>query len=197
MIDYDYKLLRVLDTLIQECKLCSLHIYGRAKPYWTRKSRYGIFLEAPGKIEVEKNTPVMGPAGKKLWAALSDIDLYREDFLIVNSVNCRPVTDNKNGKPTSEEISSCSDWVRKYIRIVKPQKILVMGKYAIDSFNGILKQNLLPSDSIVENNGRSTFVEFYGIPITVVISVHPAYTIYNPVGGTAALSHSLKIFRSL
>lgn len=189
------KLLHRLDGLVQSCTKCDLHKNGRAKPYWSPQSQYGLFLEAPGKEEVVQNTPVVGAAGNKLWNVIKDVGLSRDAFLIVNSVNCRPVVGGKNGKPTIEETTLCGDWVRKYIRIVKPAKMLIMGKYAIESFNRIIGKNILPTESIVENNGLSTFVDFFNLPITVIISVHPAYTIYNPIGGTEALKHSINIFR--
>jgi uracil-DNA glycosylase len=64
------KLLKLLDKQVQSCELCKLFTNGRAKPYWTEVSRYGIFLEAPGKDEVLQNTPVVGRAGEKLWSVL-------------------------------------------------------------------------------------------------------------------------------
>jgi uracil-DNA glycosylase len=197
MDSYNYKMLTLLDDRIQSCTQCNLHGGGRAKPYWTSKSIYGIFLEAPGKKEVVQNTPVVGSAGKKLWQELHNVGLEREDFLIVNSVNCRPVVGKKNGKPTPEEIYTCSDWVRKYIRIIKPTKMLVMGKYAIESFNSIVGGDVLPTGIITENNGKITFISFFDVQLHVVVSVHPAYTIYQPEIGMKALQHSINIFKEI
>jgi len=197
MIDRNIKLLTLLDEQIQQCKLCNLHTNGRAKPYWTNTSRYGIFLEAPGKEEVIQNTPVVGTAGKKLWQILHDAGFERNDFLIVNSVNCRPMVDNKNGKPTLEEMKHCSDYVRKYIRIVKPTKMLIMGKYAIESFNRIMGGDILPTGSIVENNGKTVFLSIFDIKVHLVVSVHPSYSIYQPESGMKALRHSIEIFKGI
>lgn len=111
--------------------------------------------------------------------------------------NCRPVIDGKNGKPTTEEIQMCSNWVRKYIRIIRPRKMLVMGKYAIDSFNSIVGGDVLPTGSIVENNGSIIFVSFFDVQVHVVVSVHPAYTIYQPEIGMKALKHSIEVFKEI
>jgi uracil-DNA glycosylase family 4 len=194
---YNYKMLTLLDNQVQSCTKCNLYSGGRAKPYWTSHSRYGLFLEAPGKEEVTQNTPVVGGAGKKLWQALHDVGLERSDFLIINSVNCRPVVDGKNGKPTAEEMLSCSDWARKYIRIIKPIKILVMGTYAVQSFNRIVGGDVLPIGSIVENNGKIVFVKFFDVEVHIVVSVHPAYTIYQQEKGMKALKHSIDIFKEI
>lgn len=197
MNEYDLKLLTLLDSQVQSCKLCELHKNGRAKPYWTPGSQYGLFLEAPGGEEVAQNTPVVGKAGGKLWAALHEVGLERSDFLIVNSVNCRPVDGKKNGKPTGEQMRLCSDWVRKYIRIVKPSKILVMGTYAIHSFNSIVGGDVLPTGFIMDKVGDTVFMDVFGIQFHAVISVHPAYTIYQPEKGMEALKKSARIFKEL
>jgi DNA polymerase len=57
-------------------------------------------LEAPGKQEVLCGTPVVGKAGKKLWDIAAKYQLYRDNFAIINTVNCRPIDGTKNGKPT-------------------------------------------------------------------------------------------------
>lgn len=198
MTEYDIKLLKLLDSQVQSCKLCQLYNNGRAKPFWTNTSYCVMLLEAPGKDEVIQNTPVVGTAGNKLWALANEVGLQREDFLIVNSVNCRPVNGNKNGKPTTEEMTSCAPWIRKYIKIIKPEKLLVMGRYAIESFNRIVGSNILPVDSIVDNNGSVIPVDFFGISLSVVVSVHPAWAmIYNPTVGIEKLKDSLSIFKKL
>jgi uracil-DNA glycosylase family 4 len=177
--------------------LCNLFKNGRAKPYWTNTSRYGLFLEAPGKEEVIKNSPVVGKAGKKLWQALNEAGLERSDFLIVNSVNCRPLVGNKNSKPTAEENILCSAWARKYIRIVKPYKMLIMGSYAINSFNKIVGGEILPTGSMVENNSKTIFLKIFDIGIHLVVSVHPSYSLYNPVIGKQLLEQSINIFKGI
>jgi uracil-DNA glycosylase family 4 len=197
MTDQDIKLLKLLDSQVQSCELCNLFKNGRAKPHWTNASRYGIFLEAPGKEEVLQNTPVVGTAGKKLWQILHEAGFERSDFLIVNSVNCRPLVGNKNGKPTADEMKSCSDWVRKYIRIVKPYKMLIMGSYAINSFNKIMGGEILPTGSMVDNNGKTVFLKIFDIAVHLVVSVHPSYSLYNPVIGKQLLEQSINIFKGI
>jgi uracil-DNA glycosylase family 4 len=197
MTPHDIKLLNLLDSQVQSCTKCNLYSNGRSKPYWANTSQYGLLLEAPGKEEVVQNTPVVGSAGNKLWAELHEVGLERSDFLIVNSVNCRPVVENKNGKPTVEQTILCSDWVRKYLRIVKPTKMLVMGRYAIESFNRIVGGEMLPTDSIVNNNGKITFVSFFDLQIHIVVSVHPAFCIYRPEKGIQALKHSIEVFKEI
>jgi uracil-DNA glycosylase family 4 len=197
MTPHDIKLLNLLDSQVQSCTKCNLYSNGRAKPYWANTSQYGLLLEAPGKQEVDQNTPVVGSAGNKLWAELHEVGLERSDFLIVNSVNCRPLDGNKNGKPTVEETTLCSDWIRKYLRIVKPTKMLVMGKYAIESFNRIVGGEILPTDSIMNNNGKVTFVSFFELQVHIVVSVHPAFCIYRPEKGIQALKHSIEVFKEI
>lgn len=184
MSPHTIKALAKLDQLIQACARCSLHEGGRAKPYWTLESKYLIIGEAPGRDEVKANSPFVGPAGSALWNQLAPHGLSRKDFAIVNSVNCRPIVLRKNGKPTDEQIRACFHWVGKYILLIQPKKILLLGSYAHKSLFG-------KDIQVIKNNGK-VYVDKYGTP--VIQSVHPAYTIYNEEQGIRLLTEAIEAF---
>jgi uracil-DNA glycosylase family 4 len=120
------KKLTFLTSKIQKCRKCKLlHKNGMAVPYWTPHSRIMIMAESPGKDEVRKNlrTPLVGKSGRLLFRELKkkNIGLSREDFLILNTVQCRPVVNNRNGKPSIKEIETCKFWTDKYIKVFKPK----------------------------------------------------------------------------
>jgi len=165
--------LKILDEYIQKCKKCPrLRSNGMAIPYWNIKSRYLALAEAPGKEEVEQKTPLIGPAGDIFIKGIRKLGLKREDFVLLNSVQCRPVVGGRNGKPTCDEIINCRFWINKYIKVSKPEKILAMGNYAVYSLFGT--GNSL--GGIMASSGK--FIgDYKNIPVYACI--HPASLLYH------------------
>lgn len=184
--DKQIKLLTLLDKQIQSCTRCSLYKTGRCKPYWTPKSKYVVVLEAPGSDEVKKNTPVIGRAGDELWKIADHFSLPREHFLIINSVNCRPVIPgtNKNGKPSKDQIKTCREWVRKYIKVLKPEKGIIMGGYSLFT--------IFDQEGIMKVNSTTEYSEEFDT--NFVKSVHPAICIYSGEKGKNMLFKSFEMF---
>jgi len=182
------RMLVLLDKMISQCTDCELHTGGRVKPYWTPMSTLAALGEAPGKDEVDSNEPFVGKAGEILGNAMAKSGFRKDQFLIINSVNCRPVENGRNGKPKVEHIESCKKWVNKYIRVVKPEKMIAFGNFAKGSLNGSFT-------GIVKYNGWIEPVSSYGIH--VVYSVHPAYCIYQGDVGKVMLKKSIEKFRDL
>jgi DNA polymerase len=154
------------------------------------KSRYVIVGEAPGKQEVRENTPFIGMAGEVLWNTMGKVaGLFRADFAIINSVNCRPTDGMRNLKPSPEDRVACQQWIRKFIKVIGPEKVLILGNYAMGTMlgrsSGIVRLNA------VEGNLR----EYGNIPF--VTSVHPAYTIYNRENGLEKLTESIEKFKEV
>jgi len=150
----DINKLEILGRKIVECNKCSnLRKNGIAVPSWSEDTKYGIILEAPGREEIEigklrgfpidKITgsrigcPLIGPAGRLMWNNIWDrLALERKDFLVLNSTQCRPVKNGRNGKPTYEEIGNCNFWVYKYLAYSGIKHLLVCGNLAYWLFSG-------------------------------------------------------------
>ena len=186
------RMLELLDEQVLSCKDCTLHHNGgRCKPYWRLSSKYAILGEAPGADEIKFNEPFFGRAGAILWGVMANFDLCKDDFVIVNSVNCRPVKESQRGwvnsKPEEHHQGMCRKWFRKYFKVVKPRKMIVFGNYAmgtlINEYSGIIKHNA----EVLHNK------EF---DIPYVLSIHPAFCIYNE-DGIPLLENSIEAFRSL
>lgn len=178
------RMLHLLDGVVSKCEICSLFQNGRAKPYWAESSRYAIIGEAPGFDEVRENSPFVGKAGKILWDIMEQNNFHREDFLIINSVNCRPVIGNRNGKPTNMQMEQCRPWIRKYLKVLKPEAILLLGGYALFT--------ILGKNDIMKHNGEKFYSKEFDC--SILCSVHPAYIIYNPKGGEQMLRESIEKF---
>lgn len=162
--------LKYLDEKILQCKKCKrLRSNGMAIPYWNRYARYIILAEAPGKEEVKNNTPLVGPAGTIGFDELKRFEFLRRDFLLINSVQCRPLNERGgNGKPRSYEIENCRFWVDRYIKVFDPEYMIAFGNYAMHYLFGE-STGITKSSGVIRNyNG-----------IKVVPSIHPSSIQYD------------------
>jgi len=172
------KKLAFLSTKIQECKKCKdLYKNGMAVPYWSEFSEIMVIAEAPGESEVRKNmrTPLVGKAGRLFFSELKrkSIGFKREDLLILNTIQCRPVVNGRNGKPSKENQANCLFWINKYIEIFRPRVILTVGKYAMDAF-------IESEFGIKEECGRVYSIEILdGLTTKIIPCIHPASVLYS------------------
>ena len=184
------RLLELLDEELLSCKDCNLWTGGTSKPYWTPTSKYGMIGEAPGEREVRKE-PFIGIAGKKLWEVANSLGLKKEDFIIINTVNCRPIDDRgRNSKPTQDECDTCFPYMRKYLKIVKPEKIILLGNFAVGALTG-------ESSGIMKKNSNVIRVENNLFNTKLVLSIHPSMCIYIGAKGKVMLYESMKVFKEL
>lgn len=187
--DKQQRMLELLEDMIFSCTLCGLHEGGRCRPYWTPISQYVIVGEAPGAKEVEFNEPFYGPAGNHLWNIMNEFGFRKEQFAIINSVNCRPVVDGKNGKPVHSEKQACKRWIRKFISVIEPQKILSLGNHAMHTLIG-------RETGIMSYNGQVTRCEFNDRMYRIILSVHPSMCIYKKDDGIRMLRNSIERFKN-
>jgi|TARA_B100000959_G_scaffold264479_1_gene305031 DNA polymerase len=124
-----------------------------------------IFVgEAPGRNEDKQGEPFIGAAGKRLSLALEMAGVSRDDVYITNIVKCRPPN---NRVPNTDERSTCQEYLKEEISIIKPKIICVLGNTA---FNSILGGSEITKfrGKIIRKNNQLYF-----------ITIHPAATIYN------------------
>lgn len=191
------RMLELLDGQIRKCMACDLHVNSRCKPYWTEGSRYAIIGEAPGYNEIRLNEPFIGAAGEILWDVMETNGLTKEEFLIVNSVNCRPVDlykEWRNGKPTEEQQLTCKPWVRKYLKVMKPEGVLILGNYAMFTVTGN-DSGIISMNAAALSESEVDYALRFNIPY--VLSIHPAYCIYNKNEGTMMLAESIRKFKEI
>lgn len=170
---------------IRACALCMVRGNGMATPLFHSISRYLMIGEAPGKQEAERERPFIGTTGDHLWRIVRDCGLLPGDFAVINSIQCRPVVDGKNGKPSKGDMNRCKFHIDKFISILKPKKILILGNYA--------KTQMLGGDIGGIKALNATEAEIMGI--STVLSVHPAMCIYAGDEGKDLLRESLIKFK--
>ena len=89
--------------------------------------------EGPGEKEDELGKPFVGEAGLLLNKMLNAIKLERKSIYVTNVVNYRPPN---NRKPSPEEITRYTEFLREHILIIDPKLLILMGSTAMEAFFG-------------------------------------------------------------
>jgi uracil-DNA glycosylase family 4 len=130
--------------------------------------------EAPGKREAETGRPFVGRAGSVLDDLLESIDLDRENVYITNVVKDRP-PDNRD--PKGEEIELYASFLKEQVRIIWPQVIATLGRFAMDF---VLDWLDMPQagEKISDLHGKVLEAEAPHGKVKVVPLFHPAVALY-------------------
>jgi DNA polymerase len=125
--------------------------------------------EAPGQREDEGGEPFVGRSGDVLETALRDVGLARPDVRITNCVRCRP-PDNRD--PHVDELANCRGYLAAEIDRVDPDLLVTLGK--------VPSEHLLErSVAVTKEAGSIHDVRVAGSPRRLLVSVHPAATLYD------------------
>lgn len=163
------------------CQACKLGQQRDLKgPIYFRgnqKAIWGIFGEAPGRIEDRDGTPFCGPAGRLLDAMLKTMNLTPEQQPIIsNAALCRPIAPAGSGKENlrpveidKEALSICRPYTRHLVKKTNLKFIVLAGNTAFEAFLPNVKKK-----SFTETLERIYFSEEWeGIAFTSIY--HPAF----------------------
>ncbi|MFB6163408.1 MAG: uracil-DNA glycosylase family protein [Halococcoides sp.] len=125
--------------------------------------------EAPGEQEDREGEPFVGRSGSILDEALADAGVDRSDVRITNAVRCRPP---ENRDPRAAELDHCRDHLDAELRAVDPAVVVTLGKVPAEFL-------LDRSVAVTTEAGSIETVTLGGRPRDVVLSVHPAATLYD------------------
>ncbi len=161
--------LEELRAAIGDCRRCKLWsgrthlVFGVGNP----NARLMFIGEGPGRDEDLQGEPFVGRAGQLLTdIIIKGMALKREDVYIANVVKCRP-PENRNPEP--DEVASCEPFLRKQIDLVRPEIIVALGKFAVQT----LLQSKVPITRL-----RGQWHIYHGIKL--MPTFHPAYLLRNP-----------------
>lgn len=129
---------------------------------------YILVGEAPGREEVSKGLPFVGPTGRGLMRLLKAMGISREECYLTNAVKCKA----PGNKVPAAALTACRPILMAELKKAPASTpILVMGKAARDSLLPALKrQGILASRGWYERAGRH-----------LMVTVHPAYVVlYQP-----------------
>lgn len=124
-------------------------------------SKIMVIGEAPGQEEDIQGKPFVGQSGMLLNNMLQAIGLSRHDVIIANIVFWRPPL---NRTPSTEEISLCLPYVKRLIKIINPEVLLLLGGV---SNHALL--NTMASMSMLRGSINNV------LGIRTVSTYHPAY----------------------
>ncbi|MCU1267367.1 MAG: hypothetical protein JWM21_3685 [Acidobacteria bacterium] len=116
--------------------------------------------EAPGRKGADRTRiPFSGDqSGKNFDRFLTSINLRRDQIFITSAALCNPQTvSGANRKPTQQEVTNCSGFLRRAIELVDPFVIVTLGSVALDALKRIhYHQFTLKEDAgrIIEWQGR-------------------------------------------
>ena len=163
-----------LEQRVLGCEACGLCAGRKHAVFGTgaQPASWLIVGEAPGEQEDRQGLPFVGRSGQLLDAMLASVGCSREqNVYITNVIKCRP-PGNRNPKP--DEIAACRPYLMRQIALLKPERILVVGRFAA--------QTLLDTDATIGSlRGRQHALKTEeGREIPVVVSYHPAYLLRSP-----------------
>jgi DNA polymerase len=125
--------------------------------------------EAPGQYEDEQGEPFVGRSGDVLDDALAEAGVLREDVRITNCVRCRPP---ENRDPHAEELANCRGYLETEVDRVDPDVLVTLGKVPAEHLLG-------RSVAVTKEAGSVDEVRIADAPRRVLLSVHPAATLYD------------------
>ena len=95
-----------------------------------------VFIgEAPGQTENKTGEPFRGRSGKILDHWVNELGLTSKDFAIINVVPIIPLKNGSIRKPTKEEIEYFLPLTQKYLELLNPKVIILLGKSAASIFD--------------------------------------------------------------
>jgi len=166
-----------IENEILNCQKCSLY-KTRTNPVVGEGNAQAKIIfcgEAPGYCEDQKGIPFCGAAGNILDELLKSAGIKREEVYIANILKCRP-PDNRN--PQKEEIESCTPYLERQIKFIKPKVICALGNfstaYIMEKYG--LKDQI---QGISKIHGRIFKPSTLFQNIKIIPLYHPAVATYN------------------
>lgn len=123
--------------------------------------------EAPGQEEDALGQPFVGSSGQLLNELLSEVGINREKVYITNAVKC--ATPVENQKPGDREVKACSRYLKREIKVVKPNVICALGAVPMKALTGRTGITKLKNTILYTEDN-----------IKVIPVFHPAYILRNP-----------------
>lgn len=139
-----------------------------------------VFIgEAPGQDENKQGKSFVGRSGKLLDKWISFLELKEEEFCVINVVPIIPLN-NDNGirAPSEEEIKYFFPLTEKYLSLLNPEIIVLLGRSAASIFDSNLKVGE------TKHTGKYNLFFIY----------HPSYYLRNGGKGFEETLEKLKLF---
>jgi DNA polymerase len=159
----------LIDLKVKPCRNCWLGDAGHGPvPYSGPDSPQVVVIgEAPGPDEDALGEPFIGKAGRMMRQQLKEAQVRPEVTGFMNVVSCLPPGGSKPFRaPKAEEILACQGNFLFQLRVLKPEIVVLAGKYALEAF--------CPGWKITKERGRALCVNVGMGPIVAVPTFHPS-----------------------
>ena len=177
-------------SLVAHCGLCDLNTNGKALPFIGLEPKAILLGEAPGQDEIVERKPFVGRSGKYMFDVIDSMGFTRDNFVIVNTVQCRPVVHkgNKilNGKPKPTEMKLCEPFVEAILFGSGLPKVMCLGAYPKTWVANYTKNKDFGKISITKAVGTSMTInkmrplnKICKETIEATFNYHPAATLYD------------------
>jgi uracil-DNA glycosylase len=134
--------LSALSAAAANCKGCDLYKRATQTVFGEGPRRASIIFvgEQPGDQEDRQGQPFVGPAGKLLATALTDVGIARDAVYITNAVkHFKWIARGKrrlHQRPREGEIDACRPWLEAELQVLKPRVLVCLGATAARSAFG-------------------------------------------------------------
>ncbi|MDH5187016.1 MAG: uracil-DNA glycosylase [candidate division WOR-3 bacterium] len=134
-------------------------------------NRIIVIGQAPGKQELKHDKPFCGPAGKRLFKWLAEIDIGEEEFrnaaYFTQMMKCYPdSTDRGDLKPNPKQLLTCASYLEEEFKLLRPELVIPVGKLAIEKLLGKIR--------LEEVVGKKFFKKVLGELRTIIPLPHPS-----------------------
>lgn len=136
--------LAVLQQVSKSCKACDLWKLGTQTVFGEGPARARVMFigEQPGDSEDRAGRPFVGPAGRLLDEALSEVGIDRNEVYVTNVVKHFKWEAAQRGKrrihkkPRQSEIEACRPWLDAELQVVRPEVLVCLGASAAQALLG-------------------------------------------------------------
>lgn len=183
VVDHSWRTKPLVEVSTSLCpaNCCTLEGQPQAHYRGEEKPLIAIIGEGPGEEEAKYGKPFIGRSGKLLDALTSSAG-FRQDYIVLNTVVCRPPG---NRPPTRQEKLCCLPRLLAVLQRTKPKGVVLVGREAADLFSPVVdlqkKETYLPTNCVrTVNLGAMRFLHIR----------HPSY--YLRKGGLQTTNKEIK-----
>ncbi len=149
--------------------------------------------QAPGPYEGRLGQPFAWTAGKTLFkwyeSIGTDEETFRSRVYMAAVCRCFPGKNPNGGDrvPSREEITQCSEWLRREVEILKPELVIPVGKLAI--------AQILKATRLADSVGQVHRVTYLGAEMDAIPLPHPSglSTWFKTEPGKTLLQQALRL----
>jgi DNA polymerase len=151
------------------CQACDLYRHATQTVFGRGPGDARVFLvgEQPGDQEDKAGEPFVGPAGRILADAMTEVGLKRDEVYVTNAVKHFKWTAKGkrriHQKPSAGEVAACHRWLSAELAAVDPDVIVVLGATAGQALFGSRFRVGAARGQTLEHDGRP-----------VVATIHPS-----------------------